>query len=288
MSPMWLCCQVLVKWHAIRLKPSMEDNEHTKVPLSSRPYRPSTLINQDIKDEIAVERRKVIFSAIFAGALVAVLWIVKLYEYVFHWNTRMMGLRPRSSEGLLGILTEPLVHGDMNHLISNSVPLFLLMMAIIYFYRGVAFRVFGWIWILTGIGVWIFARGHLHIGASGVVYGLATFLAFSGFMRNDTRLMSISLLVVFLYGGMVWGVLPLFQHISWESHLMGALAGVFCAIKYRHEGPQQKKYFEDEDDEEESFGLPPDENSGTHSTLPHYGGIQYHYLPKEDKNESKS
>lgn len=285
---MWLSCQVVIKWHAIRQSNRMEDKEHAKVPLSSRPYRPRVPINEDLQQEIVVERRKVIFSAIFAAALVAVLWVVKLYEYIFDWNTRVMGLRPRTTEGLLGVITEPLVHGDINHLVSNSVPLFLLMMAIIYFYRGVAFRVLGWIWILTGVGVWIFARSHLHIGASGVVYGLASFLAVSGFMRNDSRLMSISLLVVFLYGGMVWGVLPLFEHISWESHLMGGIAGVFCAIKYRKEGPQQKKYFEDEEEDEEFFGLPPDDKSDTHSTLPHYGGIQYHYLPKQENDESKS
>ncbi len=240
------------------------------------------------------ERRKVVFSAIFAGSLIIVLWIVKIYEWFFDLDLHQLALRPRTLEGLSGIFFEPLLHGDWSHLISNSVPLFLLLMATLYFYRGIGFRVLGYIWIITGVGVWLFARDSYHIGASGIVYGLASFLALSGVLRNDTRLMSISLLIIFLYGGMIWGVLPLFQHISWESHLVGALAGIFCAIRYRKQGPPIRKYFEDEEElapspevpEEMGPFLPPDFHPG-HPSHVHPGGFYYRYVPKQTEEESK-
>jgi membrane associated rhomboid family serine protease len=238
------------------------------------------------------ERRKVVFSAIFAGSLILVLWVVKIYEWIFDLDLHEFALRPRTLSGIPGIFAEPLLHGDWSHLISNSVPLFLLLMATLYFYRGIGFRVLGYIWIITGVGVWLIARNSYHIGASGIVYGLASFLALSGILRNDTRLMSVSLLIIFLYGGMVWGVLPLFQHISWESHLVGALAGVFCAIRYRKQGPPIRKYFEDEEDiplsssEEMGPFLPPDFHPGQPSQF-HPGGFYYRYVPKQPEEEAK-
>lgn len=282
-----------VKWHAIRLRQKMIENKQADRPIVFKSHRRIGGSSELRGEDIASERRKVIFSAIFAGSLVLVFWIVKIYEVVFDWNTSFLALRPRSVAGLPGILMEPLLHGDFNHLISNSVPFFLLMMATLYFYRGIGFRVLGWIWLITGVLVWLFARPHLHIGASGVVYGLASFLALSGLLRNDTRLMAISLLVVFLYGGMVWGVLPLFQHVSWESHLAGALAGVFCAIKYRHEGPPKIRYFEEDEEEDEAIpeeiwnAHAADESGKSHVTLPHTGGIRYHYLPKSEDEATK-
>jgi hypothetical protein len=168
----------------------------------------------------------------------------------------------------------------------------------LYFYRGIGFRVLGYIWLLTGIAVWLFARDSYHIGASGIVYGLAAFLALSGVLRNDTRLMSISLLIIFLYGGMIWGVLPLFQRISWESHLAGALAGVFCAIRYRHDGPPIRRYFEDEEeqpllsedeagDEHPERHFPPVGFHPGHPSEHTPGGFYYRYIPKAQDEDSK-
>lgn len=242
------------------------------------------------------ERRKVMFSAIFSVTLIATLWIIKIYEWFFNLDLHAFALKPRTLSGLLGIITEPLLHGDWGHLFSNSVPLFLLLMATLYFYRGIGLRVLGYIWLFTGIGVWLFARDNYHIGASGIVYGLATFLAISGILRHDSRLMSISLLIIFLYGGMIWGVLPLFHHVSWESHLMGSLAGVFCAYRYRRQGPAIRRYFDDEDEQavsqdeflDEPMGPmpPPDFHPGNLSQ--HFpGGYSYWYVPKESEEESK-
>jgi membrane associated rhomboid family serine protease len=237
------------------------------------------------------ERRKVIFSAIFAGIPVLLIWLIFGAEVFFELNASGFGLAPRKISGLMGIITSPFLHGDLNHLFSNSVPLFLLLAGTIYFYRGVGFLALCWIWLLTGIGVWLIGRDSVHIGASGIVYGLAAFLAVSGMLRNDIRLMSISLLTIFLYGGMLWGVLPLFKHISWESHLMGTLAGIYCAFRYRKQGPQQKQYFQDEE-EEETEQLPDRESSepeaATHPAFIHQhgtshqtGGFSYTYLPEQ-------
>ena len=242
------------------------------------------------------ERRKVMFSAIFSVTLVLLLWIIKIYEWFFDLDLHAFALKPRTLRGLPGIITEPLLHADWSHLFSNSVPLFLLLMATLYFYRGIGLRVLGYIWLFTGIGVWFFARDSYHIGASGIVYGLATFLAISGILRHDSRLMSISLLIIFLYGGMIWGVLPLFHHVSWESHLMGSLAGAFCAYRYRNQGPAIRRYFEDEDESldtqvefhEEQMGPfpPPDFPHGQLSQ--HFpGGYSYSYVPKDKEEESK-
>ena len=242
------------------------------------------------------ERRKVMFSAIFSVTLIATLWIIKIYEWFFSLDLHAFALKPRTLSGLPGIVTEPLLHGDWGHLFSNSVPLFLLLMATLYFYRGIGLRVLGYIWLFTGIGVWLFARDNYHIGASGIVYGLATFLAISGILRHDSRLMSISLLIIFLYGGMIWGVLPLFHHVSWESHLMGSLAGVFCAYRYRHQGPAIRRYFEDEDEQaisqdeflDEPMGPIPPPNFHPGQLSQHFpGGYSYWYVPKESEEESK-
>jgi membrane associated rhomboid family serine protease len=123
---------------------------------------------------------------------------------------------------------------------------------IIYFYRSLSYRVFLIIWIASGICLWIGGRPSYHIGASGLVYGMAAFLFFSGAIRRDPRLAAISLIIVFLYGGMVWGVFPIWPTISWEGHLFGGIAGLACAIAYRHQGPQRKVYsWELEEDEED-------------------------------------
>jgi membrane associated rhomboid family serine protease len=123
---------------------------------------------------------------------------------------------------------------------------------LIYFYRELAWKVFILSWLLSGFWLWIIGRENYHIGASGVLYGLITFLFFSGVLRRHTGLMALSLLVVFLYGSLIWGIFPLFRIISWESHLCGSIAGILLAVVYRKEGPQRKVYeweFEDENDD---------------------------------------
>jgi len=167
-----------------------------------------------------------------------------------------MGIYPRTLSGLLGILTEPLVHASAKHLFSNSIPLLALSWCLFYFYRDTGYTVFPTLWIFQGLMTWCIGRDSFHIGASGVIYGLAFFLFFSGIIRRYIPLMTISILVAFLYGSMVWYMMPaveLFEdNISWEGHLSGAVSGFVCAFAFRKYGPQKPEDpFEHETDEEE-------------------------------------
>lgn len=184
------------------------------------------------------EIKKLKYSIILPAFIVFLLWIIKAFEYVNQVDYYQYGVFPRTISGLFGILLSPLIHSDLNHLISNSIPLFILFTGIIYFYRSIAYRVIIFVWILSGIFVWIAARDSYHIGASGLIYGIASFLFFSGVIRKDIRLAAVSLLVVFLYGGLVWGVFPIFPRISWEYHLFGSISGFFAAFIYRKKGPR--------------------------------------------------
>jgi membrane associated rhomboid family serine protease len=232
------------------------------------------------------ERRKILKSLIFPAILVLIMWMVKLIEITFNIDLAVYGLMPLKARGLLGIITSPFLHEGLSHLFGNSVPIFVLGGLLFYFYPELAWRVLFLIYLITGIWVWVFARGTgVHIGASGIVNGLAAFLFLSGILRRETKLMAITLLITFLYGGIVWGVFPqLFplQNISWESHLMGLMAGAMLAIYYKKSGPQRIKYeWEDEDDNEDSNenaeeNTPPD-NSGQSRDSTGSSDVIYHY-----------
>lgn len=183
------------------------------------------------------QRRRILTAAFMPGVAVLVLWMVHLLAGAYGWDLARFGLWPRHAEGLPGIVLAPFIHGDLEHLFNNSVPLFVLGWCLVYFYPRAAGRVVLGIWLLTGLWVWISARGDRHIGASGVVYGLAAFLFVSGVLRRQRALMAIALLVAFLYGGLIWGVLPIVPGMSWESHLWGGLAGLAMAVVYRKVPP---------------------------------------------------
>lgn len=172
-------------------------------------------------------------------------------DYLTITDLRSFGLRPRELEGLIGIITYPLLHADWKHITDNSITAFVLLLGLFSFYGRVAWGVVGWSWVMSGLWIWIAARGGNHIGFSGVIYALAAFIFFSGVVRRHYRLMSLSLVVVFLYGSMIWGVLPIQPGISWEGHLFGAIAGIILAYYYRNEGPQRPKYSWELEEEEE-------------------------------------
>lgn len=204
------------------------------------------------------EREKLKFfrSFFYPLILVILLWVIRFIDIIFETGLNEYGLRPLQLKGLAGILTSPFLHADYAHLFANSAPLLILGALLFYFYKEIAWQVLIWLVIITGFWVWTFAvRGTVHIGASGVIYGLASFLIFSGIIRRETSLMVITLLVTFLYGGLIWGVFPQFfpnKPISWESHGMGFLAGIVLAVFYRNQGLQRKlpdwDETEDEDD----------------------------------------
>lgn len=184
-----------------------------------------------------------------------VIWYVKLVEVILETDFAHWGIYPRELSGLKGILFTPFIHSGFNHLINNSIPLFTLTIGLLYFYKKIAYPLLLLFWLGTHLLVWIFARTSYHIGASGIVYALATFIFFSGIFRRNINLMALSLLVAFLYGSMVWGIFPIREGMSWESHLFGAVVGFFSAYAFRHQGPPPQRpswiYDSEEDDEED-------------------------------------
>jgi len=155
----------------------------------------------------------------------------------------------------MGILTAPLLHSDFSHLLGNTVPLVLIGMLLFSNYREIAGKVFWLVYSTNGILLWLFAREAFHLGASGVVYGLAFFLFFSGFIRKIPRLTMLSFLLIFIYGSMVWGVFPFDPQVSWEAHLYGALSGIIFAIVLRKQGPQPQQYWQHEEESEHHFHI---------------------------------
>lgn len=240
------------------------------------------------------ESRRIFYSCLPALFLVIIMCLVKLYEVISHQGFYTYGLLPHSLQNLSGIIFYPFIHGDIDHLYSNVIPFLILGTGMVYFYGNLAFKVFLLIFFLSGAGLWIGGRETYHIGASGLVYGMASFLFFSGVLRKDVRLMAISLIVTFLYGSMVWGVLPLVRGVSWEGHLFGALAGIVAAIGFRKEGPQRPKYqWELEEEKEIDPGMHDgDEVIFPHSPWPKQNAdnettIKYIYKPKDKSDEHK-
>lgn len=201
------------------------------------------------------DKNKILYSLIVSSVFIIILWIIKLSEEILGISFSEYGVYPRSPEGLKGVIFSPLIHSDFSHLISNSTTLFVSMFVLLYFYRDSAYKVLLIVWVVTGLSVWWIGRESFHIGASGVVYGLISFLFFSGILRRDKRAVALSLLMVFLYGGLVWGVLPIKEDVSFESHLMGALAGLVCALIFRKSDPPMKYEWEKDDEEEEEEDL---------------------------------
>jgi len=178
------------------------------------------------------------------------MWVVFLLSLILNEDFSRLGLLPRNLIGLLGIITSPLIHADFSHLISNTIPLVILGWIIFSFYRKVAVLLFIFIYMMTGLFVWIFARPVFHIGASGVVYGFVSFLFFSGIFRRDNTSIALALVITFLYGGLVWGMIPGWKGISWESHLFGAVTGLIAAYMFRNIDPPKNKYdWEDDPDD---------------------------------------
>ncbi len=220
-------------------------------------YYPSNPKKLDMK----LEKKIFFHSLIIPAAFVLVFWIAKIIEETMDVSFVRFGLFPRHAKGLYGILFSPFIHSGFSHLLSNSIPFFILFAALIYFYRRISYRIFFQMYLLAGICVWLFGRESWHIGASGVVYAMAAFHFVSGIIRNDVRLLTLSVTVVFLYGGLIWGMLPINPAISWEGHLWGAVSGVVFALAYRKYIIRRDKFdWEEEDDDEEDIvethGLP--------------------------------
>ena len=161
---------------------------------------------------------------------VLIIWIVFWFEIRFGFDFNRFGVYPRTITGLRGILFSPFIHADITHLWHNTLPLLILSAALFFFYQKNAWRVLIIGVLLTGILTWGFGRPANHIGASGVIYMLFGFLFFKGVITKHIRLIALSFIVVFIYGGMVMYVLPIDPKISWEGHLSGMVAGTLLAF----------------------------------------------------------
>lgn len=162
--------------------------------------------------------------------MVFLMWLVYYIQNKGGFDFGFLGVFPRSLEGLVGVVTGPMIHGTAKHLISNTFPLVVFGGLLFWYYPKIAVRVYWQSYLFTGMMVWVFARPFYHIGSSGLVYALGFFLVFIGLLKRDFRTLLVSLLVVGLYGGVFANVFVIDNRISWESHLMGAVVGAVQAF----------------------------------------------------------
>ncbi|CAM1361535.1 Rhomboid family intramembrane serine protease [Tenacibaculum soleae] len=211
------------------------------------------------------------------------IWFIYWIEIKFGFNFNKFGIFPRTLSGLKGIFFSPFIHSDTNHLFNNSVPLFVLSASVFYFYKDVADKIFTYGLILTGILTWLIARKSFHIGASGIVYLLFSFVFFSGIIRKHYRLVALSFIIIFLYGSMIWYVLPIKEGMSWEGHLSGLIIGFILSMIYRKKGIIKEKYefskteFDDMFDEEGNYVPPQIDEEDILPTL------NYRYIYNEEE-----
>jgi len=180
-----------------------------------------------------------------------IMWGVKIFEILYNTSYIDLGVLPRSFKGLKGIVFSPFIHKDLSHLINNSMPIIVLGSSLSYFYPRIKFRLVLWLYFTCGILLWGIGRSSFHIGASGFIYALASFIFFSGLMKKNKRLSALSLVVVFIYGSMFWGLLPTHENVSWEGHLSGLIAGLIIAFFFKNLGPKKDVYQWEIDEQDE-------------------------------------
>lgn len=237
------------------------------------------------------------------------IWLVFWYQVRIDSGIKTFGIRPQKIEGLIGIVTSPFIHGDINHIYNNSIPLFVLSLALFYFYNKIAWKVIGFGILLSGFLTWIIANNGNHIGASGLIYVLVSFMFFKGIFAKHYRLIALSLLVIFLYGSMIWYVFPIKSGMSWEGHLGGLITGLVFAVIFRKQIAKPKRYkwedpnYNEEDDPfmrhfdkdgnfiefepEEEFEIESEvEKDNNQMTSSNQNRINIYYTFKENKEDS--
>lgn len=206
--------------------------------------------NDKYPDHFKFTTGVVIYPVLF----VLILWLVFWFEVRFGFNFNTFGIYPQTLKGLRGVFLSPFIHGSIAHIYHNTVPLFVLSMALFYFYRPIAWKVLFFGILFSGLLTWCIGRPSYHIGASGLIYVLVSFTFFKGVFAKHYRLIALSLLVVFLYGSMIWYTMPIEEGISWEGHLSGLVTGFLFALFFRKEISKPKKYvwehkgYNDDDD----------------------------------------
>jgi membrane associated rhomboid family serine protease len=230
--------------------------------------------------------------------ILIIMWFIFFFENSFNVDLTSHGILPRKVTGLQGVIFSPFLHGSLNHIANNSIPLFILTTALIYFYRDISLKILFYGILLSGLITWVIGRESYHLGASSLIYVLVSFIFFKGMMTQYYRLMALSMAVVLFYGGMIWYVFPdIDKTISWEGHLAGLITGFFFAAYYKT--PDYKKAIQynwekpDFKPEEDSFMKHFDENGNFVNTLNEEekveqdsstATINYVYDFKENKN----
>lgn len=176
--------------------------------------------------------------------IVVALWCIKSAEILLNLDLSMIGLLPQSRVGLLGILFAPLLHGSIEHLFNNTLSILILGSVLYYGYPKSWKKVIGFIWVTSGICVWLFAREATHIGASGLTHGIFFFLLVVSIFRRDKSSVAIMMIAFLMYGGMTMSIFPREETISFEFHFFGALTGAISALMWKHLDPKpvEKKY----------------------------------------------
>lgn len=203
------------------------------------------------------EKKRLWLSLLPSIVFVSLVWLVFVVNIsgLLGSEFSQFGILPRELKGLRGIIFTPFIHSSFSHLLSNTLPLILLIWFLFYFYSKIAFSAFVYLWILSGFFTWIIGRSSYHVGASGLVFALMFFLFFSGIFRKSIQLIAVSLIVAFIYGSTLWSILPFAElvdaSISWEGHLAGTISGLITAVILRHQGPQKiEKMWEEEEENE--------------------------------------
>ncbi len=182
--------------------------------------------------QLTLSKQTIVVPLLF----VFLIWFVYWVEINFGWNFNKLGVYPRTISGFKGIFLSPFIHSNTNHLFNNSIPLLVLTASLFFFYKKVAWRVLACGGFFSGLLTWVIARESYHIGASGIVYLLFSFIFFSGIFKRHYRLTALSLIMIFFYGSMIWYVFPIEEGISWEGHLSGLLVGLVFAFLYKDKG----------------------------------------------------
>lgn len=202
-------------------------------------------MNNDGRVWTSIEKKRAWLALLPAIVLLVLIWLAYLIDYsgVLGWRLSQLGILPGSGSGLIGVIFSPFIHSSFTHLLSNTLPLLIMVWFLFYFYSKIAFGVLACLWVSSGLLTWIIGRGSYHVGASGLVFALLFFLFFSGILRRHIPLIAVSLIVAFIYGSAIWSIFPVAElvdtSISWEGHLSGAISGFVFALVFRRQGPQK-------------------------------------------------
>ncbi|MDD4149954.1 MAG: rhomboid family intramembrane serine protease [Bacteroidales bacterium] len=185
------------------------------------------------KTDSKTELKKMLLATVIPASFIFIFWMIYLLEISLNISLSEYGLRPREISQWFGILTMPFLHGGFEHIIANTTSFLVLGSLLFYFYNDNAIQIFVWSYVLSGLFTWIIGRNNIHIGASAMIYAFAGYLFTAGVLSKNIRHMAIALIVVFLYGSMIWGIFPMNNNVSWEGHLAGAAVGIALSFMYR-------------------------------------------------------